>query len=114
MSENWIAEIQEELRRFAAERNWEKFHTPQNLAALIASEAGELLALFRWGQNSVDSRKQDVEQELADILLGLVRFADVADIDLRAAAQNKLDLNAKNYPSASGLEPDRPRRNEEG
>jgi dCTP diphosphatase len=48
-----IAGLQHQLREFAAERNWEQYHTPRNLSALIASEAGELLALFRWDEDSL-------------------------------------------------------------
>lgn len=95
-----IEELQQALGAFASERRWEPFHTPQNLAALISSEAGELLALFRWGQDSVLDRPVDVRHELADVFLGVLRFADVAGIDLVAAAHEKLALNAERYPVA--------------
>jgi len=98
MSADWPADLQERLRAFARERAWEQFHTPQNLAALIASEAGELLSLFRWGQEAVADRRGDVEDEVADVLLGLLRFADVADIDLQPAALRKMQQNAAKYP----------------
>lgn len=52
-----LARLQQELRTFAKERDWEQYHTPRNLAALISSEAGELLALFRWDQNSLVERR---------------------------------------------------------
>ncbi len=94
-----IAELQDALREFARERNWERYHSPQNLAALISSEAGELLALFRWGQDSIAERPDDVRHELADVFLGVLRFADVAGIDLVAAAKAKLELNAGRYPA---------------
>jgi NTP pyrophosphatase (non-canonical NTP hydrolase) len=96
-----------ELRQFAEDRGWEEFHTPQNLSALIASEAGELLSLFRWGQNSVYDRPEDVRHELADVFLGLLRFADVAGIDLVAAAREKLAINGKHYPVGDSTGPDR-------
>jgi dCTP diphosphatase len=65
-----IDDLQAALRRFAAERNWERFHTPRNLSALIASEAGELLALFRWDQDALHDNRKDVEHEVADVFLG--------------------------------------------
>ena len=93
-----IADLQRELRDFARERDWEQYHTPRNLSALIASEAGELLALFRWDEDAVAERRDEVEAELADVFLGVLRFADVAGIDLEAAARAKLQSNAKRYP----------------
>lgn len=102
-----LIELQEELRTFARERDWERYHSPQNLAALISSEAGELLALFRWGQDSVKERPDDVRHELADVFLGVLRFADVAGIDLVDGAREKLQLNAKRYPAGEVTGPDR-------
>ena len=84
-----IGELQRELRKFAKDRNWQQYHTPRNLAALISSEAGELLALFRWDQDSVSERRTDVEDELSDVFLGVLRFADVAGIDLADAARRR-------------------------
>lgn len=98
MSET-IASLQAELRRFARERDWERFHTPRNLAALIATEAGELLALFRWDEDAVAERPDAVRHEVADVFLGLLRFADVVGLDLAEAASEKLRINAENYPA---------------
>lgn len=102
-----IKRLQAEYREFVRARNWERFHTPGNLAALIASEAGELLALFRWGEDAVSKRPEAVRQEVADVFLGVLRLADVAGIDLEAAAREKLLLNARNYPVAT-KGPERP------
>jgi dCTP diphosphatase len=102
-----IAQLQDALRDFARERNWERYHSPQNLAALISSEAGELLALFRWGQDSIAERPDDVRHELADVFLGVLRFADVAGFNLVAAAKEKLELNAGRYPAERISGPDR-------
>lgn len=102
-----IRELQDALQRFAAERNWERYHTPQNLAALVASEAGELLALFRWGQDSVNERPEDVRHELADVFLGVLRLADVAGVDIVAASREKLALNEERYPPGEITGPDR-------
>ena len=103
---NWPADLQQRLAQFARERDWDKYHTPRNLAAMIASEAGELLALFRWDQDALGERREDVEAELADVLLGVLRFADVAGIDLYAAALQKLEANARKYPARPRLGPD--------
>lgn len=102
-----IIDLQASLRVFARERDWEKYHTPQNLSALVASEAGELLALFRWGQDAVGESRTEVEHEVADVFLGLLRFADVAGIDLIAAAEAKLRINAERYPVSKTRRPDR-------
>ncbi len=66
---------------------------------MIASEAGELLALFRWGEDAVAGRRADVEDELADVFLAVLRFADVAGVDLVQAAGTKLALNEERYPA---------------
>ena len=107
MTVDWINELQEELREFARDRDWQKYHTLQNLAALISTESGELLALFRWGQDAMTDCPDDVRVELADVLLGVLRFADVAGIDLRQAAQEKLRLNEENYPKSREAFPDK-------
>ena len=93
------------LRSFADERDWDQFHTPKNLATSISVEAAELLEIFQWsrGQQRWDdvtdsSIRAKVEEELADILLYVIRFADKAEIDLQAAAERKIALNAGKYP----------------
>jgi NTP pyrophosphatase (non-canonical NTP hydrolase) len=93
------------LRAFAAEREWDQFHTPKNLAASLAVEAAELLEIFQWSRGERDwSEIQDpavrrrVEDELADILLYVIRFADKAGIDLQQTAERKLAANAEKYP----------------
>src|SRR6266446_8556184 len=94
------------LRSFAAERDWDQFHTPKNLATSISVEAAELLELFQWsrGQKNWDEVTDTdirirIENELADILLYLIRFADKAGIDLEVIAERKIALNAEKYPS---------------
>ena len=94
------------LRSFAAERDWDQFHTPKNLATSISVEAAELLEIFQWsrGQKGWDevadpSIRSKVEDELADILLYVIRFADKAEIDLEAIAERKIALNAEKYPA---------------
>ena len=93
------------LRNFAAERDWDQFHTPKNLATSISVEAAELLELFQWsrGQKSWDevmepAVRPKIEAELADILLYVIRFADKAGIDLQAVAERKIVSNAEKSP----------------
>jgi len=95
------------LSAFARERNWEQFHSPKNLVMALTGEVGELSELFQW-MTEADSRvacsdpqrAQAVGDELADVLLYLVRLADVLGVDLNAAAVHKLETNAANYPVA--------------
>lgn len=93
------------LRSFAAERDWDQFHTPKNLATSISVEAAELLELFQWsrGQKSWDEVMEPfirarIQDELADILLSVIRFADKAGIDLETIAERKIAANAVKYP----------------
>jgi NTP pyrophosphatase (non-canonical NTP hydrolase) len=93
------------LREFAAERDWERFHTPKNLASALIVEAAELLEHFQWLGDEESARlgseqRAAVALELADVLLYLVRLADRLNIDLLAAASAKLRLNAEKYPVA--------------
>ena len=110
MSEDWIRRIQVDLEQFARDRDWEQYHTPRNLAALIASKAGEFLALFRWDQDATSESREEVELELADVFLGVLRFADVTRVNLKAACERKLEINRRNYP-ATKPGPDRERSN---
>lgn len=93
------------LREFARERDWEQFHAPKNLASALVVEAGELLEHFQWmpeeqSRQLGPEKKQAVEEEVADVFLYLVRFADVLDIDIAQAALRKLERNAARYPVA--------------
>jgi NTP pyrophosphatase (non-canonical NTP hydrolase) len=91
------------LAQFAAERDWDQFHNPKNLAMAVAGEAGELVEHFQWldfeqAQNLPRATRDEVALECADVLLFLLRLCDRLDIDLGAAAEKKLKLNAKKYP----------------
>jgi dCTP diphosphatase len=91
------------LREFAAERDWEQFHSPKNLASALAVEAGELLEHFQWLTEAESralpaGRHDAVALEMADVLLYLVRLADRLGVDLAAAADRKIALNAQRYP----------------
>lgn len=91
------------LAEFAAERDWDQFHNPKNLAMALAGEAGELVEHFQWltfeqAANLPRGTRAEVALEAADVLLFLLRLCDKLDIDLAAAAEKKLALNAKKYP----------------
>lgn len=91
------------MRDFAEARDWNQFHSAKNLAVALSVEAGELLEHFQWISDkeslSFPNEKIDkVEAEIADVLLCLVRLADILDINLMKAAMAKIDTNAQKYP----------------
>lgn len=95
------------LEQFADDRNWAQFHSPKNLVMALSGEVGELTEIFQW--LSEDASKsaarnpetaQAVEDELADVLMYLVRLASVLGVDLNAATQRKLRVNGEKYPVA--------------
>jgi NTP pyrophosphatase (non-canonical NTP hydrolase) len=95
--------LQRQLAAFAAERDWDQFHNPKNLAMALAGEAGELVEHFQWltfeeAASLPQATRNEVALECADVLLFLLRLADKLDIDLVMAARKKLALNAKRYP----------------
>ena len=97
-------DLQARIRRFADERDWDQFHTPKNLAMALIVEAAELVEHFQWltseeSQSLPADKKAEVEAELADILIYLVRIADKLDMDLYRAALEKLQQNAEKYPA---------------
>jgi dCTP diphosphatase len=98
-----LRDLRNELRAFAAERDWDQFHSPRNLATALAVEAAELLEPFQWlseeqGRSLPPETLAAVEEEMADVLLYLVRLADRLDVDLAAAARAKIARNAAKYP----------------
>ena len=101
-----VSRLAAELEQFAADRNWAQFHSPKNLVMALAGELGELTELFQW-MTEAQSREvckdpataSKVEQELADVLMYLVRLSDVLGVDLNRAAIDKLKLNAEKYPT---------------
>lgn len=96
--------LRDQLRAFSAARDWEQFHSPKNLAMALTAEAGELLEIFQW-LTEAQSRGLDAGahgkagEEIADVLLYLVRLADQLGIDPVAAAQRKLLDNERKYPA---------------
>ncbi len=99
-----LEQLRELTRAFAAERDWEQFHTPKNLAMALSVEVAELVEHFQWlrsgALDELDERKREgVRHELADVLLYLVQLADKTGVDLRAAALEKMALNRAKYPA---------------
>ena len=95
--------IRDRLRTFADARNWNQFHTPKNLSMAIAGEAGELLAEFQWLTPEESSRLtaeklRDVEMEIADVAIYLVRLADVLGLDIYEATMAKIAINESRFP----------------
>lgn len=100
-----LASLRSQLRHFADARDWQQFHTPKNLAMALSVEAAELLECFQWltPEQSAQLAARDrhaVEEEVADVLLYLLRLTDVLGIDPLRAAQNKMAVNARKYPVA--------------
>ncbi|MBK6322421.1 nucleotide pyrophosphohydrolase [Candidatus Aalborgicola defluviihabitans] len=91
------------LRAFAAERDWAQFHSPKNLASALSVEAAELLEHFQWltevqSQSLMPDKTAEVAAEAADVFLYLLQLCDKLGIDLIAAAQAKMLVNARKYP----------------
>jgi dCTP diphosphatase len=100
-----LDELTAALRRFAADRDWQQFHDPKNLAMLLASEAGELVAEYRWVRgDDADARSREPEPrariaaEIADVGIALLLLCDRIGLDLTQAMADKLARNAARYP----------------
>jgi NTP pyrophosphatase (non-canonical NTP hydrolase) len=102
--QNDLTEIREIMRQFVSERDWDKFHTPKNLATALSVEASELLEPFQWlvsgDKSELDETKLTaIRHEMADVLVYLVRLADKLDVDLFEAVEEKMVLNRAKYPA---------------
>jgi len=98
-----LAAVQARLERFRDERDWAQFHGPANLAKAISVEAAELLELFLWvdgeGEDeAMAARREEVEAELADVLIQCLNFANATGIDPIAAVDRKIESNETRYP----------------
>ncbi|KQP15801.1 nucleotide pyrophosphohydrolase [Pseudorhodoferax sp. Leaf267] len=98
-----LQSLRHQLASFAADRDWQPFHAPKNLASALIVEAGELLEHFRWmteaqSRAPTPAQKEPVAAEIADVLLYLVQLAGALGIDPVAAAQAKMRVNAQKYP----------------
>jgi len=99
-----LKSLVDDIRAFNAERDWEKFHSPKNLAIALVVEAGEVAEIFQWlteeeSRDLPPDTLASVREELADALIYLLNLADRLDIDLREAARDKLNKNAEKYPA---------------
>jgi NTP pyrophosphatase (non-canonical NTP hydrolase) len=97
-------ELRSEIRAFADKRDWEQFHTPKNLSMAVAGEAGELVAEFQWltAEESTSSKMSqeklmDVELEIADVAIYLIRLADVLGVNIAEVIRKKLAINESRF-----------------
>lgn len=114
-----IAELKEAVRRFAADRQWEPYHSPKNLAMALACEVGELLEIYRWVDSEPSrqvvadpAKRQAVADELADIACLLFNLCLSTGIDLSEAVRDKMIRNARKYPPLAPDAPTSPRGDE--
>jgi NTP pyrophosphatase (non-canonical NTP hydrolase) len=101
---NEFENLAAEIKKFADARDWEKFHTPKNLSMAVAGEAGELVAEFQWltaeqstRSNMSQEKLKDVELEIADVAIYLIRLADVLGIDISEVVRKKLAINESRF-----------------
>jgi len=104
MQNDSLKDLNERHRKFVEDRNWQKHQTPKNLVMALTGEVGELVELFQWltpeeSREVSGERKQAVAEEMADVLIYLVRLADETGIDLVAAAHEKCEINERKYPA---------------
>ena len=100
-----LADLKIRVLNFSRERDWEQFHSPKNLSMALAAEAGELMEHFLWTEHAASRgraqepvRRREIEDEIADVVIYALEFANIAGIDLAVAIQAKLAANAKKYP----------------
>lgn len=99
-----VEELKKIVKKFIEDRDWDKFHALKNLSMDISIESAELLELFLWTnseeeiQHILDTKREHIEHEVADILFGLLAFCNKSGIDLASAVEKKMVLNAKKYP----------------
>lgn len=100
-----VAELRERVLAFVRERDWEQFHAPKNLSMALAAETGELMEHFLWMSPEQSrtvlgepEKRRKIEEEIADVVIYALEFANMTGIDVAAAIERKLALNAKKYP----------------
>jgi len=98
-----IQHFQQRVREFAADRDWDQFHSPKNLAMALSVEVAEVIEHFQWltedqSRSLPEDKRKAIAEELADTFIYLVRLADKLDVDLLTAAEAKLAANATAYP----------------
>jgi dCTP diphosphatase len=100
-----VAELKARVLAFAREREWEQFHAPKNLSMALAAEAGELMEHFLWADPAASrdiardpAKRGNIEEELADVVIYALEFANITGIDVAAVIEAKMAANAKKYP----------------
>lgn len=91
-----LIELKEKIDQFNKDRDWDKFHSPANLAKSISIEANELLECFQWSDDNYDIA--DIREELADVVNYCIQMASVMDIDIKEIVLEKLERTAEKYP----------------
>lgn len=101
-----IEQLTAAIQEFAQQRDWERFHTPKNLAMALSVEVAELVELFQWLTPEESATLAEtpegraaIEDEIADIAIYLLRLADVMDVDVAAAVRDKLQRNSDRFPA---------------
>jgi NTP pyrophosphatase (non-canonical NTP hydrolase) len=104
-SSTTLAEIKTRVLAFARERDWEQFHAPKNLSMALAAEAGELMEHFLWATSEASrtiaqdaAKRRKIEEELADVVIYALEFANMTGIDVAAVIETKMAANAAKYP----------------
>jgi len=90
-----MEDVKKTIVKFTKDRDWNQFHSPTNLAKSIAIESGELLECFQWNDNF---NKEDVCDELADVIIYVILLADKLDVNLEEIIMKKMEKNSKKYP----------------
>ncbi len=103
MVDSFLKQLNKEVTRFVEERDWNQFHSPKNLSMALIVEAAELVEHFQWLQSEesdmlTEGKRDEVAEELSDILIYTVRLADRMGVDLELATRNKLEKNRRKYP----------------
>ena len=100
-----VAELRARVLAFVRERDWEQFHAPKNLSMALAAETGELMEHFLWMSPEQSrtvvqdpEKRRKIEEEIADVVIYALEFANMTGIDVAAAIERKLAVNAKKYP----------------
>lgn len=91
-----LEELKQKIDQFNKERDWDKFHSPSNLAKSIVIEAGELMECFQWSDD--DYNIEDVKEELADVMNYCIQLASKLNLDVKEIVENKLAQTEKKYP----------------
>jgi len=101
----YLQELKDRVLAFAHEREWEQFHSPKNLSMAISAEAAELMEHFLWSDSQAsrticedESKREKIAEELADIIIFSIEFANITGMDISAIIEKKMAANARKYP----------------